>query len=266
MSTGLFSILFKFAFVLALLFSAVPFFFLFGCRSQPPKNEPMGKFPTIILWAWERPENLEFIDPKQYGVAYLAQTLELNADEVTIRPRRQPLQIPSETKVIAVTRIETNKASLPSLSDGQKEKIISAVLKTLDAENVRALQIDFDATVSERDFYRSILHGLRTVLPRDFAISITALASFCIGDGWIRDLPVDEAVPMIFRMGADEKNVREFLANGNDFSVPLCRTSYGIATDEPLKIDYQSERRVYVFNAKPWRSVDLKLLPEAVRR
>ena len=56
---------------------------------------------------------------------------------------------------------------------------------------------------------------------------MTALASFCVGDRWLDGLPVDEVVPMIFRMGTDNERIRSFLAAGNDFQDPMCRTSYG---------------------------------------
>src|SRR5262249_47788705 len=31
-----------------------------------------GGLPQIMLWAWERRENLDFIDPREIGVAFLA--------------------------------------------------------------------------------------------------------------------------------------------------------------------------------------------------
>jgi hypothetical protein len=89
---------------------------------------------------------------------------------------------------------------------------------------------------------------------------MTALASFCVGDRWLDDLPVDEAVPMIFRMGADTRTVRSFLGNGNDFREPLCRRSYGIALDEPLDINFKGSRRKYIFNARPWTEQDVAAL------
>jgi hypothetical protein len=44
------------------------------------------------------------------------------------------------------------------------------------------IQIDFDATRSERGFYRALLNDLRARVPRSTAFSITALASLCIHD------------------------------------------------------------------------------------
>ncbi len=217
----------------------------------------LNNFPSKILWAWEREENLEFLNAEEFGVAFLAQTLEIKGDDVIIRSRRQPLRVNPETKLIAVTRIESaakNSDNAPALSDSQRERIVDLILKTLTLKNVSAIQIDYDAVVSEREFYRRILTDVRTNLPTDTPLSMTALASFCIGDKWLKDLPVDEAIPMIFRMGADDKKVRSFLINGNDFPEPLCQKSYGISNDEPVRMNFDKSRRIYIFSDKAWTS------------
>jgi hypothetical protein len=216
-------------------------------------------FPHTILWAWERPEDLEFLDANRFAVAFLAQTLVLKSDEVIFSPRRQPLKVRPETKLIAVTRIESRKTTgaPAALTLAQRDSVVDLVLKTQDLSGVSAIQIDFDAAVSERDFYRSLLQELRKELPDSVPLSMTALASFCVGDRWINDLPVDEAVPMIFRMGADDQTIKSFLANGNDFPEPLCRTSYGLAIDEPVEGKRDPSRRLYVFNSHPWTEKDV---------
>jgi len=70
--------------------------------------------PQRIVWAWERPEDLRFLEAKKFGVAFLAQTLFVTGDGIDPKPRRQPLQVNPGTYMIAVTRIETNKASHPA--------------------------------------------------------------------------------------------------------------------------------------------------------
>ncbi|ASF46034.1 hypothetical protein CEK71_08040 [Methylovulum psychrotolerans] len=227
----------------------------------------MDGFPAIILWAWERAEDLRFLPSERFGVAFLAQTLRLQEDTLLVNPRRQALKVSPTTRLIAVTRIETHKKShqRAALSAAQREAIIQRVLQTAALKNISAVQIDFDAKVSEREFYRQFLITLRSRLAADIALSITALASFCLGDGWINGLPVDEAVPMIFRMGIDAKKVQHFLAEGNDFSVPLCQQSYGIATDEaepPQHFVKLRQRRLYVFKGRHdgWKLSDLDFL------
>ena len=64
-------------------------------------------------------------------------------------------------------------------------------------------------------------------------------------------LPVDEAVPMLFRMGVDRENVRMRLKAGDEFSAAIARHSVGVSTDEPLGA-LPRVRRVYVFSPHPW--------------
>ncbi|HKO36617.1 MAG TPA: DUF3142 domain-containing protein [Pyrinomonadaceae bacterium] len=228
-------------------------------RDQNRNRLDENYFPRVVLWAWERPEDLKSVDPNRFAVAFLAQTLALKNDDVILSPRHQPLDVSPETKLMAVTRIESQKntGEHAALSDSQRKKIVELVLRTMQLRNVSAIQIDFDATSSERNFYRALLHDVRAKLPDNLALSITALASFCVGDRWLSDLPVDEAVPMIFRMGADDRTIKNLLSSGEDFREPLCQKSYGIAVDEPLDIKFKPGRRVYVFNHRSWKASDI---------
>jgi Protein of unknown function (DUF3142) len=214
-----------------------------------------NSFPQTILWAWERPEDLEFLDPQQFAVAFLAQTLVLKGEDVVFKPRHQPLKVRPEMKLIAVTRIESEKTT--ALSATQREKLVDLVLKTRELTNVSAVQIDFDATTSQREFYRTLLNELRHRLPDNVPLSMTALASFCVGDRWLQDLPVDEAIPMIYRMGKDDQTIRSFLESGKDFKDPICRRSYGVAVDEPLAMTFDRSRRQYIFNIRAWTEQDV---------
>jgi hypothetical protein len=238
-------------------------FFSLSCREQNQINPALSdEMPPKILWAWERAEDLSFVEPEHFGVAFLAQTLILQNDRVVFRPRRQRLEVPPGVYLIAVTRIETEKDDQrrPALSDRQQKEIVSLVEKTLRLPDVRAVQIDFDATRSEREFYRALVRDLRAGLPDKTPLTITSLASWCVGDAWFNDFPIDEAVPMAFQMGADDEKIRSFLAAGNDWNEPLCRGSYGISIDEPLKMDFRPGRRIYYFNPKPWKKSDLENL------
>jgi len=243
--------------LLALLFAAC------GSRGTRNRTNEMN-LPPVILWAWERPEDLRFLNSGRYGVAVLAQTLVLNGNDVIHKPRRQPLLVPPDAKVVAVTRIESqrSKDQRPAFSVEQTTRVSEFIRKTLQLPNVSAIQVDFDATSSERRFYRDLLTDLRSKLPDETPLSITALASFCIGDRWIKDLPIDEAIPMAFRMGTDSVKIKAMLADGSDFRGELCQRSYGISLDEPLNLTFGTDRRVYVFNSRSWKETDLKALEE----
>jgi hypothetical protein len=238
---------------------------LIACHNQTRVQRPAQKaLPPIILWAWERPENLEFLDSQRFGVAFLAQTLTLTAADVVLKPRHQPLKVSPTTKLIAVTRIESLKqtGTRAGLTVAQRERLVTLIKRTLELPGVSAIQVDFDAVSSEREFYRGVLGELRQEIPNNIPMSMTALASFCIGDPWLTGLPVDEAVPMVFRMGADDKKIRSFLIADNDFVEPLCQTSYGIALDEPMAMKFKNARRLYVFADHSWTETDVAMLEE----
>ncbi len=96
-------------------------------------------------------------------------------------------------------------------------------------------------------------------------MSITALASWCTGDPWIAGLPVDEAVPMLFRMGADRATILGDLQSGMDFSLQVCRTSVGISTDEPMP-PFPRGRRVYAFTPRAWIADTFAALEQEIDR
>src|ERR1044072_6846494 len=97
-----------------------------SCRTSVATREHGGSqnrnrfdeihFPNQILWAWERPEELASLvrhkisratpPPHQFAPAFPAQTLVLKTDNADNKPRRQPLKVKPETRLIAVTRIE----------------------------------------------------------------------------------------------------------------------------------------------------------------
>ncbi|MEK6335748.1 MAG: hypothetical protein AABM67_12530, partial [Acidobacteriota bacterium] len=121
--------------------------------------------PRVILWAWERPTDLRFINPREVGVAFLARTIRLRADEVNVRPRLQPLNLPEVTTVLAVARVETDRVDKAELSESQRDKLAAAIVEMVGLPNISQIQIDFDATKSEREFYRQLIFDVRRRLP-----------------------------------------------------------------------------------------------------
>ena len=154
-----------------------------------------------------------------------------------------------------------NEKYRPDYSTEQIREISAAVGRTLSLSNVKEIQIDFDAALSERAFYRKLLNQLRADIPAEIPLSMTALASWCAGDVWIGDMPVVEAVPMVFEMGADNNTIRNFLLNGKDWNEPLCHASYGVSVNEPLPVGMRPNRGTFYFNAKPWKPADKQFFP-----
>lgn len=207
--------------------------------------------PKLMLWAWERPEDLRFLNPEEAGVAYLAGTVILRGGGIEVRPRLQPLRLPPGIRLLAVVRMEADAEDPPQLGEEQRNRAASAIIHLTDRDGVMGTQTDFDAAVSQRGFYAALVKDLRERLPPGRLLSITALASWCLGDDWIAGLPADEAVPMLFRMGPDGGEARERLRRGADFPEPLCRKSFGVSTDEPRpRLRYG--RRIYVFHPRAW--------------
>lgn len=212
--------------------------------------------PHRTLWAWERAEDLLSINPKTTAIAWLDQTILLGA-RVTSQPRRQPLRYPSQTSRIAVVRIET----LPAvrLDSAAERQTVDLLLRSANLPKIAALQVDFDATRSQRNFYRKLLLDLRQRMPVDLPLSITALASWCSNDDWIGSLPVDEAVPMFFRMEPDRRRTPD---GAPEFRIrePKCMGSVGVSTREAWP-DNLAGKRIYVFADRGWRE-DLSLLAD----
>jgi hypothetical protein len=200
-----------------------------------------------MLWAWESPQDLRFLDQGE-GVAFLAGELHLEGETTRWQPRRNPLWVNPSTTLMAVLRVETHAAAL---NDQQRRDLVQRSLQCLAQPGVLGLQIDFDATQTERSWYIQALRDLRAAMPEQAPLSMTALGSWCWEDPWIADLPVDEAVPMLFRMSAGEPGIRRRLSQGEDVVVRLAQHSWGVSTDEPLP-KLRNGRRIYVFHPGPW--------------
>ena len=207
----------------------------------------MRAIPRRILWAWESPQDLRFLK-EGAGVAFLSGELHLEGETSRWQARRNPLRVNPRTPLVAVIRLETHQAAL---NDDQKRELVLRARQCLAQPGVLGLQIDFDAVPRERAWYAQALQDLRTVMPEKVPLSITALGSWCWDDPWIAELSVDEAVPMLFRMSADDQVIRRRLSQGQDVKVGLASHSWGVSTDEPLP-PLKAGRRVYVFHPGSW--------------
>jgi hypothetical protein len=138
------------------------------------------------------------------------------------------------------------------------EKLAGIIANSLTRRAADAIQVDFDARLSQRPFYSLVLTALRRQLPVHVPLSITALASWCAYDDWIGDLPVDEAVPMYFRMGPDHPATD---SPGWSYPVrePLCRGRAGVSMDEAWP-KLGTGTRLYVFHRGAWNPIALSNL------
>ncbi|HWA94121.1 MAG TPA: DUF3142 domain-containing protein [Terracidiphilus sp.] len=232
-------------------------------RSDTPLHPPapldarLAALPRVTLWVWERREDLRSLDPHRYVVAYLDQTLAIDLS-VTPHPRLNPVALPDGIARIAVVRIEPTRHAV--LDDVARREAVAAILRSAHKSGIVALQIDFDATLSQRPFYRTLLVDLRRQMPSSLPLSITALASWCSFDDWLRGLPIDEAVPMYFRMEPDRRRAPRDL---QEFRIrePLCSHSFGVSTTEPWPQNL-ARKRLYIFPDHGWSPNALEQVEE----
>lgn len=210
---------------------------LLACSTPPP---------TLILWAWEAPQDLQEL-PEGIEVAYLANTLRIHQGKIEQFRRKQPLRLPETPPLTAVVRIE-GEGQLPI------QEAVEKILPVLQAPHVQRLQIDYDARLSQRDDYRSLILALHAKIM--VPLSITALASWCLGDPWLKEMPV-EVVPMAFEVGPDAERVQAQLKSQRR---PECQSAWGTSLKE-FSLP-PSPQRVYVFNGGPWQLSQIQALQE----
>lgn len=224
-----------------------------------------------MLWAWERPEHLSFLDGSDTGVAYLAETIYPKEEGFFVRPRLQPLVLSKNTYLEAVVRIETDRKIAWALSEADTNRLAGEIAKVAAKPGIKALQIDFDARESERPFYRKLLDKVKPLIPQQMPLTITALSSWCMGDRWLQGLPVDEVVPMLFSMGAGEKESLDFIKSSDDAQLDYFRRSVGLSVNDSRYAAELANRikladsRVYFFSTRPWNSKLVQKAQDEVR-
>jgi hypothetical protein len=208
----------------------VPLLALFLAPPAPP--------PARLNWYWldEYPAASTLKFPNT-GAAFLAMSYAVQGDRPVITfPRRIPLKLPPNTFRMAVVRINHYVAKF---TVAQRAELARMIAEVPALTRTSALQIDFDAPESAWPFYRALLADVRRAIGPNVFLSITALASWCGKDSWMTSLPVDEIVPMFFRMG--RQKIEPPLA------FPGCQSSAGVSEDEPPVRLPASIKRVYTF-------------------
>lgn len=205
---------------------------LLSCQHQPPPK------PVLILWAWDRLEDLTFLQPGEAELAGLLGTITLINGEARVEGRRLPLKVPPAISILGVVRLESDGSALPDAA-----RVAQEIRNLTSRPRVSGIQIDFDARASQLGWYKQLLKELGPV-------SMTALASWCLDKPWFAGPDVREAAPMLFRMGPQQPQLLRRLRRQGQFA-PGCPEAIGISTDEPMAW-LPPAPRVYVFHPKPW--------------
>jgi hypothetical protein len=216
--------------------------------TAPPRAPP-------VLWAWERPEDLRFASP-DVTIAVLAGSIRLFGDAVAARPRLQPALVPPANRVAGVAHIDIDRAVPLAWTPRQRARAAAMVLDLLRDGRFQEVQVDFEVRASERHVLLDLLADVRAGLAKGLHLSMTALASWCDTETWIDAAPVDEVVPMLFRMGPAAGPLRQRLAENGGPRGARCQDSLGVATDQPPGA-VPPGRRIWIFNPKPWTADDL---------
>ena len=213
------------------------------CVAASPKPQP----PKLMLYAWLAP-GPSAAELRDAGVAFDLADVMLDRDDVWVSPRGAELRLPAGTFAMPVLRLnfEPEGKRKPLWTARQRTQIGQIIAEAVELTQARSLQIDFDAPVSGRAFYRSVLEDARRRLGPDVFLSITALASWCDAGSWMKGLPVDEIVPLAFRLGQAEQSVQSRLSRGEGFGFAGCRASIGVES-EGWRPPIARGQRVYVF-------------------
>jgi hypothetical protein len=210
------------------------------------KPEP----PARMLYSWYAPVLPGEL--KDAGVAWILAGITLDGDDAWPVPTAVGLHLPPGTFAMPVLRLNfrNDEGHKPRWTAKQREQVVRMIAEAVELTQAGAVQIDFDAPVSARAFYRQLLDDARRQLGPGVFLSMTALASWCDAGSWMKGLPVDEIVPLVFSMGPETASVQSRLSRGEKFGFEGCRASIGISAEgwQPPTAGY---KRVYVFRG--WR-------------
>jgi len=197
--------------------------------------------PPLMVWMREEEKSpLPSLDPDRAGVVVPAGTLELAGENVTTLPGID-IQIPDETPMLALVRIQIRGADF---SEQQQNQAVQSILEIVNKPDLSGVQLDFRPASPDREFFQRLLQDLREKLPDTMVLSVLVSPSWCNSSPRLKSPIVDEFVPVLF--GAGRRNIVE-----GEFTNPLCRCSAGISLSLPVP-SFVHERRIYAYNPAPW--------------
>ena len=216
-------------------------------------SAPAASASTLVVWAWERPEDLGFLKPPAEAAVQTG-FVALSGDAVIARGRRFPLQVAPSRVTTALVHVQVDPTRPLDWTPAVRAKAAAAVLAYARVLAVARLQVDFEVRRSDRQVLLDLLHDVRAGLAPHVRLSMTALASWC-SEGWLDRAAVDEVVPMLFRMGPGGAALKARLAAAGDFADPVCRRALAVSVDTPIP-RAPAVRRVYLFSPRSWTSAD----------
>jgi len=192
-----------------------------------------------VAWIWpdsNGPQRAPTSAAPYREAAVLVESLVLRGSGVEHGGRKQPLPLPDGVRLVPVVHVEAADDAPADFTPAQRDAIVAAVRRHAAeaASGAGLLQLDFEAPPRQREAYRALVSAVREVLPADLRLGVTALAHWCVQGDWLDRLPVDEVVPMLYRLGPHADDWRRRFTQDDAALARRCRgPALGFATNDP---------------------------------
>ncbi len=226
---------------------------------KPPRVDPVrASLVQGAAWIWpgsNGPLPATGGAPTYRVAAVLAESLVLRSRGVERGRRSAPLPLPQGVGLLPVVHVEASADAPNDLRPEHTEAILAAVRRqgVTAVAGAGMLQLDFEAPTRQRQAYRALVASVREALPPGVRLSVTALAHWCT-QGWLDTLPVDEVVPMLYRLGPHAAAWRaRFVRNDPRLSARCRGNTLGFATNDPPPAALLARAtRPYWFDEAAW--------------
>lgn len=208
-----------------------------------------------IAWLWKDASVPAF---SRAAVAVVDRHIWLAGDKVLVRPGARPRKLGRTTEITPVVHVEIDPLNPPAGLRQAGPTVLDAMRSAGRASTSGWVQLDLEARPSQRADYRELVRNIRSALPPELKLSVTALAWWCRSGLWLDGLAADEVVPMFFRMGRDNNALRGIVARQPAVLHPLCRDgSAGFSRQEAFSPEVAARyRRTYWFDATAWKDIE----------
>ena len=233
-----------------------------SAAAQPNQSVPRMPASRLVLWAWTRSENLSFVRPDEFEVAYLAGEILVRPGRVLVNPRRRPLRLPAGVTRIAVVYLDVARRVRAPLNDQDIALLARRVLSMPLVRDAERLQLNFEGAASRVPDWRRLMRALRVQMRASQTLETSVLASWCMDASFVAP-QATRLVPMLFRLGSVDPPLQRVLRGVSAFPAAACRGSAGVALDELDLVSREFMAAVpvlYVFSGAPWSPAALRAL------
>ncbi len=217
-----------------------------------------------IVWVWpasngplpvQHSTSLSLPGPLYREAAVLVESMLIRERHIERSARQQPFPLPANAQLLPVLHVEAASDAPDLITPAQQQVIVQAAVRM--AANTRSglVQLDFEAPKRHRTAYVELVAAIRSALPSQVRLSVTALAHWCTQGDWLDRLAADEVVPMLYRLGPNAENWRAKFMNPK--AAGLAQRCHGYAlgfatNDAPPAALLQRVVRPYWFDESAW--------------